>query len=707
MNSSQMFFNRELSWIEFNARVLYEAIRNDIPLIERFKFLSIVSSNFDEFFMVRVAGLKRQLQSSVNQKDISGLTVQEQLKLISNRAHQVIEKQHDVLQNEILPLLAENNIVYVKPEDYTSQQQLFAQTMFQNEILPLLTPLRTDGDEFPHISNLKLHVAFRLTPLTDFDSSENIFLPKDTENPIAIVQIPSSLSRIVSLPSTENKKMFTLLDDIVRYYGTALFPGYGIVESLLFKVTRDADFAVNEDANMNFIQEMEKVLEKRQSSFPVQLLCCKSSPKILEFLKIKQNLSDDDVYEIKGIIDPSTLLPIVDFKESKDLKYPNWNHFYPRDFIKGEKLWDILKQKDILLHVPYQSYDPVISLLNDAAEDSETLAIKMTLYRTSGNSPVIRALEKAARNGKQVTVFLELKARFDEKQNISWAAQLQKAGVTVVQGIVNLKVHGKVLLVIRREKDGIRRYVHLSTGNYNDKTAKFYADMSLFTTNPEIIDDVTFFFNSICGYSVIYPMKRLIMAPINLKSKLLELIDREIKVSTPEMPGLIMAKMNSLGHEEIIQALYRASCAGVNILLNIRGICMLVPGVKNQSENIHVVSIIDRYLEHSRIFYFQNAGSPEIYLSSADWMPRNLDRRVELMFPVMQEDLFLQIKHCLQMYFEDNTHSHKLNSDGSWSPVQPRDGDKKIAVQESFYREYKNLSEINDKNISLEFIVRR
>ena len=410
---------------------------------------------------------------------------------------------------------------------------------------------------------------------------------------------------------------------------------------------------------------------------------------------------------VEGPIDPSTLLALTEWPQAIPLSYEKWEHYYPAQLEKGQPLWDTLKQRDVLIHVPFESYDPVVSFLNDAADDPNTLAIKMTLYRTSGNSPIIRALERAAKKGKHVTVFVELKARFDERQNLSWANQLEKAGVIVVQGIVHLKVHGKLLLVVRKEETGLHRYVHLATGNYNDKTAKLYVDMSLFTTNQEIANDATLFFNMVSGYSMILPMERMLMAPITLKDRLLELIEQEIRLSTESVPGLIIAKMNSLGDEQIIQKLYEASRKGVRILLNVRGICMLVPGVPGQSENIQVVSIIDRYLEHTRIFFFQNGGDQELYLSSADWMPRNMERRVELMFPVLQEDIFKDVKQILNMYFEDTSHAHQLQKDGSWIPIIPRPGQQPVRVQEKLQLQYKQRAETCSTAVPIEFVVRR
>ncbi|MBQ8562214.1 MAG: polyphosphate kinase 1 [Spirochaetaceae bacterium] len=710
---SPLFFNRELSWIEFNARVLHEARRTDIPLMERLKFLAIVSSNFDEFFMVRVAAIKRQRRHSPEQRDLAGLTPQEQLERISNRAHQVVGLQYETLMDQVLPQLAQQGIHYVSPKEYTQKHAQFTKTMFMQEIFPLLTPIRTDGELFPHLANLKLYGAFALEPLSRNDTERNPFAPAPNAIPVALIQVPAGISRIVVLPAETPEAagshaiQFTLLDDIIYHYATYLFPGYKVLEGMLFKVNRDADFAVDEDETIDLPQAMEAVLEKRQSSWPVRLLCTRATRYLTDFLQEKLGLTEQDVYTVEGPIDPSTLLDLTEWPQAAALSYEKWEHFYPPLLEKGQPLWDTLKHRDVLIHVPFESYDPVVTFLNDAADDANTMAIKMTLYRTSGNSPIIRALERAAQKGKQVTVFVELKARFDERQNLSWADQLEKAGVIVVHGILHLKVHGKLLMVVRREETGICRYVHLSTGNYNDKTAKLYVDLSLFTTNEEFANDATLFFNTISGYSIIQPMERLLMAPVTLKDKLLELIERETRLSTESVPGLIIAKMNSIGHEEIIQKLYEASQAGVRVLLNVRGICMLVPGVPGQSENIQVVSIIDRYLEHSRIFYFQNGGAEELYLSSADWMPRNMERRVELMFPVLQEETFKEVKRILQMYFEDTSHAHQLQRDGSWVPAQPTDGQPPVRVQEKLQQMYQRRVEACDTHVPIEFVVRR
>ncbi len=714
----QTFFNRELSWIEFNARVLEEAYNPDTPLLEKLKFLTIASSNFDEFFMVRVAGLKQTAQSQPDWRDASGLTAKQQLKKISERVHQLTEKQHIFLNKKLLPALAQEGIVYVAHKDYSPAQRHYLENLFNEEIFPLLTPLRAEKDQpFPFVDNLRLHAAFLLKAIVEKSALPMDFQSSAEEEPLALVQLPRSINRVVFLPSTDERKCFTLADDIISLFGTQLFPGYSVIGTLLFKPTCVADFAVDEDASGNFIKAMEEVLYKRQSAWPIKLVCSsntnatpeetENSRRIRSILAQRLNLSEDDIYDVQGVTDISSLTDVTNIDGFLNLKNPSWKNFYLPEFEDEQEIWNVLKQRDVLLTVPYQSYDPVVRFINQAAEDPGVLAIKMTLYRTSGNSPIVAALEQAARNGKQVTVFVELKARFDERRNISWATQLEHAGVIVVHGIVNLKVHAKAMLIVRREETGIRRYVHLSTGNYNENTARLYSDLSLFTANNQIAGDITIFFNMISGYSAIQTMNHLFMAPINLKSRLLAMIEREIQVSTPENPGLIMAKMNSLAHEEIISALYRASNSNVRVLLNVRGICMLVPGVTHQSDNISVVSIVDRFLEHSRIVYFQNGGAEELYLSSADWMPRNLDKRVELMFPVLQKDLFAEVKNQLQEYFKDNSHSYQLMANGSWLRKKTGSGEKVHRAQESLYQEFKRRTDDRNKAIPREFIVRR
>jgi len=697
------FFNRELSWVEFNARVLNQACDKTLPLLERLKFMTITSSNFDEFFMVRVAGLKAKALSMPDWKDSSGLTAKEQLSKISKRVHELTDIQTEVLNREIIPSLAEKGIVYVSSKDFDSNQEHFSEILFNEEIFPLLTPLRADTNQtFSLITNLKLHGAYLLKPIVENPNIPTEFLT-NAEESMVIVQIPKTVRRVIWLPSKNDQRYFTLVDDILEKFVTKLFPGYKVTDSLIFKATCDADFSVEEDKG-DFIQAMENVLVKRDFAKPVRLVCNSSSPKIQEMLTEKLQLNPEDVYTVDGIVDISTLIDLREIEGFSELKFSSWKKSLVKGFVPGQPFWDKIKQGDILLHVPYQSYEPVLQFINDAADDPDVLAIKMTLYRTSNHSAITAALERAARNGKQVTVFVELKARFDEKQNISWADRLERAGAIVVYGIVNLKVHGKLMLVVRREQTGVKRYVHFSTGNYNEKTANLYSDISVFTGNYEIATDASLFFNMISGYSAIQTMTRMFMAPINIKTKLLSMIEREIQSASPEKPGLIMAKMNSLADEDCIKALYKASCNNVKVLLNVRGICMLIPQKQGLSENIKVISIIDRFLEHSRVFYFQNGGNEELYLSSADWMPRNLERRVEIMLPILQENIFQDIKENLQIYFKDTESSYELQSDGGW---KKRDGKKNLRAQEELYKKYKKQSSLDEKNAVQEFSVRR
>ena len=702
------YFNRELSWLEFNARVLFQGLRKELPILERLQFLSIVTSNFDEFFQVRVASVKRALYQNPDQPDASGLTPKLQLTSISARAHQIIREQQNCLMNDVLPELAKNGLVYVKPENYTVQQSAFINKLFKSDIYPLLTPLRTDAEAFPHIKNLAVYAAFQLRPIDGIklEKEGEALRGRDDVPRIAFVEIPDGIQHIYWLPS-ENKaeRQFALLGDIITTFGTSLFPGLEVDKAMLFKVVRDADFAVDEDAGNNFIHAMEDVLIQRKSSFPVAMMCNGASPQILKFLKEKLELNDEDIYMMDGVLNPGSLMGLRSADEDGKMSFDKWEHFYPCDLPEDEPYWDTLKLHDKILHVPYECYDPVVKMISDAADDDNVLAIKMTLYRTGGDSPIIKALEAAAARGKQVVVLVELKARFDEERNIAWANELEQAGVTVIYGLVNLKVHAKILMVVRREADTIRRYVHLATGNYNPKTARLYSDISLFTANPGIANDATNFFNLVTGYSTLQKMNFLGMAPVTIKSRLLSMIQREIERSTPDTPGLIIAKMNSLTHEEVINALYKASQAGVKVQLNIRGICMLVPGVPGMSENITVTSIVDRYLEHARIFYFENGGNPELYCSSADWMSRNLDRRIELMFPILDKDAFKEVKMILDTYFEDNTNAQILQSNGSWLPVEK--GKSPFQAQAELYKIYKKRAENVAKKEQTEFIVRR
>ncbi len=724
------FFNRDLSWVEFNARILHEGCKKSNPLLERLGFLAIVSTNFAEFFQVRVASLKRLAKTTNDAKDISGFTTDEIIKKINERSHEIIKNQYEEFNNQILPELSEHGLVYVKPKDFTDQQKAFSLNFFQNEIFPLLTPLRIEPNNFPHISGKNSNVIFKLKQIpgihSDFLNSDFQKLSGEKKdvtknNLFALIQIPQNEDKIIWFPSansdedeeneddfprrTTAKKYFTTLDDIILTYGTKLFPGFDEEKSMIFSIDRDADSGVDEDSGSHYIEAMEETLAGRDSSFAVRMLCTdgEENEELRELIAKNQELSEDDIYKINGPVH------LEDFREissraDKELFFNPWKNYYPTEINAKDNIFKSLKESDIVLNFPYESFDPVIKFISDAADDPKVLAIKITLYRTGKRSEIIKALMRAAKSGKQVTAFVEIKARFDEQRNIAWVKQLEKSGVIVIYGIVNLKVHSKAALVVRRENDGIKRYVHLSTGNYNADTAKIYSDISLFTSKSEIANDITMFFNLVSGYSILQSMNTIFMAPINLKTRLLKMIEREIENSTPENPGLIVAKMNSLGHEEIIQMLYRASQAGVKVLLNVRGICQLVPGVKGLSENIKVISIVGRYLEHSRIFYFKNSGEEELYLSSADWMPRNLDRRVELMFPITDKQAFKTIKTTLMNFFDDDTNSHELQADGKWVPKENEGG---FSAQQNLHDFYKRKDNPSKKDAKQEFEIRR
>lgn len=699
----EKFFNRELSWLEFNARVLDQAISKSTPLMERIRFLSIVSSNFQEFFQVRLASMKRLQKENPRAKDASKMLPRQVIKKIASRAHEIIKMQNDCLMNDIIPSLLEKNIAYVRAKDFTNEQAEATRSFFENEILPLLTPLRTDTKKLSHVGNKTEHAAFLLEAIQGIRSLEKNSRTKKNEH-VALVPIPASIPKLVWLPSNDaRKKQFALVDDVIGLYGTQLFPGFSVKEKIFFILARDADMAVDEDAGENFIQEMQSVLAKRDSSFAVALTWCGDenvSAKIIDFLKQKFSLTDDDAYRVNGILQPSFLLELENLDELPT--FPAWEHFEKKI---DEPFWNVLKTRDILLHVPYESFDPIVKFISDAAEDKQTLAIKMTLYRTGVNSPIIDALERAARNGKQVTVLVEVKARFDEEQNIEWVRRLEEAGVIVIYGLVNLKVHAKIALIIRREENGIVRYVHTATGNYNPKTAKAYADVSLFTANETIATDATIFFNSITGYSSIQKMSALSMAPFSLKEKLLSLIEREIAVAKNGGKAFIVAKMNSLTQEDVIRALYKASNAGVRVKLNVRGVCMLVPKVKNMSEHISVVSIVGRYLEHERIFYFHNGGKSELFISSADWMTRNLEKRVELLCPILDATIFRELKKILQTYFQDNQNSYTLLETGVWEKRTRAKNEKPICAQEVLYKNckkrYKKISQLKSQELKV------
>jgi polyphosphate kinase len=686
--SAAKYINRELSWLEFNARVLEEARDRSNPLLERLKFLSIVGSNFDEFFMVRVASLKALDRSGDATPDPSGLRPSEQLAAVSRRVHEIFATQHECMA-EVLPALANEGLAILRPAQWSRADARWLEGYFADRVSPVLTPLRVERESeggrlvFPSTGNLRMHAGFLLSPEGGSGAS------------LAVVQVPPVLERFIRLPSEGTEARFALLEDVIGAYSSRLFPGWEVRESLLFKVTRDADFAVDEDRDVDFIAAMEEVLVDRQNSFPVRLVASGKSETIIGMLLEALELGRDDLYEVTGPIDfrgfgeiaLSDVLPAERAARLRDQPWPPLQALEPRE---GSTIWDEIAAGDRLLHVPYESFDPVVRFIDEAADDPSVMAIKMTLYRTSGNSPIVRALTRAARAGKQVAVLVELKARFDEERNIAWATRLEQAGAIVVYGIARLKVHAKAAIVARREADGsIRRYLHLSTGNYNDRTARLYSDLSIFTADEGLCREASVFFNMVTGYSAVQELKSLAVAPFDLKARLIAMIEREAQRSTPESPGLIMAKLNALADIDVIDALYAAARAGVRILLNVRGICCLVPGVEGQSEGITVVSVVGRYLEHARIVYFANGGAEEFYLSSADWLPRNLEKRIELMFPVRGEDARERVRSILNAYFDDTAKARRLGPDGAWRKVERPSGEKPFSAQAFFYESVK------------------
>ena len=519
------------------------------------------------------------------------------------------------------------------------------------------------------------------------------------------------MDRFVHAPTTEYEHSYTSIESVIEYHISRLFPGYTCDASLLFRVTRDADYGVDEERDDDFVVAMEEVLASRQTGRPVRLEVASAaedtSAPLLDILITRLELTADDVYFSPTLLDPNPLIDLALHIDRTDLSAPPWPPVVPSEFRNEADIFEIIRNADRLLHHPYESFDPVVSLISTAARDPAVLAIKITLYRTSGDSPIVRALKTAAERGKQVTAFVELKARFDEERNISWAQELERNGAIVVHGIANLKVHAKACIIVRREPGGIRRYTHLSTGNYNDKTARLYSDIGLLTADAEIAADVADFFNAITGYSSIPALRNLVMAPTSLKQRIISLIDREAARCKASGIGKIIVKLNSLADPDVIDALYRASEAGVTVRMNIRGICMLVPGVEKLSENIKIVSIVDRYLEHSRIFYFENGGAPEVYLSSADWMPRNLERRVELLFPVQSNKNIARVTEMLEMYFHDTVRSRTLLTDGSYAPYSPGDVDGIYRAQQMLYDEAALRSQSAGPSEQREFVVRR
>lgn len=665
MTQNERFTNRELSWLAFNKRVLSEAKDNHLPLMERLKFLSITASNLDEFFMVRVASLKDQVNAGYTKKDIAGMTSKEQIDAILKETHKFATAQYNTYNRSFLPSLKKNGLKIVTEfEKLTEEQADYVDNYFQKEVFPVLTPMAVDSSRpFPLIRNRSLNIGALL-------------MDKKKKGTIdfATVQVPSVLPRVVTIPTDgDNCTTVILLEQIIEKNIQKLFLNYRVLCQAPFRVMRNADLSIDEDEAADLLIEIEKQLKKRQWGEAIRLEVEDNIDKrLLKTLRKEFNLSEDAIFKINGPLDLTFLMKVYDIEGFDHLKEPKYIPQQPKMLDASRDLFEQIREHDILLHHPYETFDPVVNFVKKAASDPNVLAIKQTLYRVSSHSPIIASLAQAAENGKQVSVLVELKARFDEENNIVWAKKLEKAGCHVIYGLVGLKTHSKITLVVRKEEDGIRRYVHLGTGNYNDSTAKLYTDMGMFTSKTRYGEDATAVFNMLSGYSEPLVWNKLSLAPLWLRGKFLSLIEREKEHAKNGRPARIIAKMNSLCDPGIIEALYDASEAGVEIDLIVRGICCLRAGIKGLSEHIRVRSIVGTFLEHSRIFYFENNGNAEYYMGSADWMPRNLDKRVEILFPVEDPILQEEIYHILHMQLSDTKKAHLLMPDGHYVKVDQR-----------------------------------
>ena len=675
------FTNRELSWLEFNQRILGEARDRKNPLFERMKFLSITASNLDEFFMVRIASLKDMVNAGYQKKDIAGMTAQEQLRALNEKMQAFCEKQYTTYNRALLPKLSEEGLEIISFSELSEKEMDFLEEYFHKNIYPVLTPMAIDSSRpFPLIQNKTLNIAALI-------KSRNKDKKEKKEYDIATVQVPSVLPRVILLPQKDGPKRkcrVILLENVIEHYLDVLFLNHEIICSAPYRIMRNADLSIDEDDAEDLLKEIEKSLKMRQWGEVIKFEYEERMDKrLVKYLKKQFKVHSCDMYAFNGPLDLTFLMKCYGIEGFEDLKEAPYIPQKNKKLRADKNIFNQIRKGDVLLHHPYESFDPIVAFIKQAAEDENVLAIKQTLYRVSGHSPIIAALAQAAENGKQVTVLVELKARFDEENNINWARKLEKAGCHVIYGLVGLKTHCKIALVVRREADGIRRYVHLGTGNYNDSTAKLYTDIGMFTCRNAVGEDATAVFNMLSGYSEPANWNQLIVAPIWMKKRFLEMIARETQNAKEGKPARIIAKCNSLCDRKIILALYEASCAGVQIDLIVRGICCLVAGKPGVSENIRVRSIVGTFLEHARIFYFYNDGNEEVYMGSADWMPRNLDRRVEIVFPVEAPDLKEKAKHILDVQLRDTLKAHCLLEDGTYRKVDRR-GKEAVEAQKTF-----------------------
>ena len=694
----EYYRNRELSWLSFNERVLSEARDKSIPLFERLKFLSITSSNLDEFHMIRVASLKDMVHAEYTKPDIAGMTPKEQLKAISEKTHEMVQVQYSTYNRSLLPALAHIGLNIISThEALTPEQAAYVDEYFEENIYPVLTPMAMDSSRpFPLIRNKTLNIGALiqkkdsgLSAKTEKKEGKKEDNKKGkAELEFATVQVPSVLPRFITLPAKEGEGCnVILLEEIIERNIGKLFLSYDVVCAHPYRVMRNADLSIDEDDAADLLKEIQKQLKKRQWGEVIRLeVEEKIDKRLLKILKHEFDIGDEDIFFIPGPVDLTFLMKMYGLEGFEKYKTPKYTPAAVPALQNEDDIFTNIRKGDLLLHHPYQSFDPVVQFVKQASKDPDVLAIKQTLYRVSGNSPIIAALAQAAENGKQVSVLVELKARFDEENNIVWAKMLEKAGCHVIYGLLGLKTHSKITLVVRREETGIRRYVHLGTGNYNDSTAKLYTDCGLLTCDARIGEDATAVFNMLSGYSEPESWNKLVVAPLWMRDRFLHLIAMEEANARKGQKAHIVAKMNSLCDRGIIAALYRAAAAGVKIDLIIRGICCLKVGIPGISENITVRSIVGNFLEHARIFYFYSNGSEEVYMGSADWMPRNLDKRVEIVFPVEDEKIKKEVMHILEIQMEDNVKAHILQPDGSYEKIDKR-GKTLICSQDYFCEE--------------------
>ncbi|CAG9610998.1 Polyphosphate kinase [Bacillus rhizoplanae] len=691
LNDTAYYNNRELSWLAFNERVLQEAQDDCNPLLERLKFISIFSSNLDEFFMVRVAGLKDQVRVGFNQpENKAGLTPKQQLGKISTKAHELMKVQYDTYQNIVLPALKEEGIELLSFHDLTKEQREFIEEYFDEQIFPVLTPVAIDAYRpFPMLLNKSLNLAAIL-----YDERQT---EEENRTKLGIVQVPSLLERFIFLPNEDNRQKFISLEDVISNFTHKLFTGYMVSSVTRFRITRNADLTIHEEGARDLLKVIEKELKKRKWGAAVRLEVGTDNldERVLSLLYEALEVKDEDVYMIDGPLDLTCLFALYKKLASvyDNLIYPALIPQPPQDLGDEEDVFEKTLEQDILLHHPFESFQPVIDFVADAAEDPDVLAIKQTLYRVSGDSPVIKALKTAAENGKQVTVLVELKARFDEENNVHWAKELEKAGCHVIYGVSHLKTHSKITLVVRRKYGKIERFVHLGTGNYNDATAKLYTDFGYITSRKDFGIDATNFFNYLSGYTMKPHFHQLSVAPFDIRQQFIELIDEEIRYHKQYGNGYIIAKMNSLTDKPLIQKLYEASQAGVKVDLIVRGTCCLRPKILGVSENIRVISVVGRYLEHSRIYYFHHNGEEKLFLSSADWMTRNMEKRVEISFPILGFDMKTRIKDILQLILDDNVKAREQNEYGEYYYVASDDAQKIESQMKLFQMAYTSTEE--------------